>query len=136
MLLIDRTLLRLAKGLWGWILAIALVRFVALVCMTRFAGVIGGSLGEMLSGSAGLDLASSVWAAVLLTAGLLAARILQGELEYRCSSKARMDLRDTIRKEYAGHTVILISHRMSTLSDCERIYAVRDEKMVPLFTGQ
>ena len=136
MLLIDRTLLRLAKGLWGWILAIALVRFGALVCMTRFASVIGGSLGEMLSGSARLDLASSVWAAVLLTAGLLAARILQGELEYRCSSKARMDLRDTIRKEYAGHTVILISHRMSTLSDCERIYAVRDGKMVPLFTGQ
>lgn len=46
------------------------------------------------------------------------------------------ELLETIRKEYAGHTVILISHRMSTLSDCERIYAVRDGKMVPLFTGQ
>lgn len=45
MLLMNKTLLRLARGLWRWILAIAAVSFLTLVGTTALAEIVGGFLG-------------------------------------------------------------------------------------------
>ena len=37
MLLIDKTLMKLSSGLWGWIIAIVVVRFTSLIGITYFA---------------------------------------------------------------------------------------------------
>ena len=34
MLLIDKTLIKLSSGLWGWIIAIVIVRFTSLSALT------------------------------------------------------------------------------------------------------
>ena len=39
------------------------------------------------------------------------------------------ELLETIRNEYHGKTVIIISHRMSTLGECERIFCMSDGKV-------
>ena len=36
MLLIDKTLMKLSSGLWGWIIAIVVVRFTSLIGITYF----------------------------------------------------------------------------------------------------
>ena len=41
MLLLDGTLLKLAKGLWKWIIAIVAVRFLALIGISHFASAVG-----------------------------------------------------------------------------------------------
>jgi ATP-binding cassette subfamily C protein len=39
------------------------------------------------------------------------------------------ELLDTLRKEYKGRTVLMISHRMSSLADCTRILKLEDRKI-------
>lgn len=90
MLLLNKTLLKLAKGLWGWIIAIVCVRFLALIGITNFAQVIAGFLGNLFNPA--MD-ASAVRAAFIAAVIMLAAQLLQGELEYRCTAKARATLR-------------------------------------------
>ncbi len=97
MLLINKTLIKLAKGLWGWVIAIVAFRFASLLAITTFAGQISGFLGSIYSP----DLtASKAWAAIghaLLTSALMfASELLRGEMEYRCTAKARVLLRDRI----------------------------------------
>ena len=46
MLFMNKTLLRLARGLWLWILAIAGVSFLTLVGTTALAEIIAGFLGS------------------------------------------------------------------------------------------
>jgi ATP-binding cassette subfamily C protein len=97
MLLLDKTLLKLSKGSFGWILAIVLVRLITLISMTQFASVIGTSLGAMLEPSFDpSSLGASIQSAFLISALLLAARLIQGELEYRCSASARTHMRQEI----------------------------------------
>lgn len=47
MLFMNKTLLRLARGLWLWILAIAGVSFLTLVGTTALAEIIAGFLGSL-----------------------------------------------------------------------------------------
>ena len=47
MLLMNKTLLKLARGLWLWILAIAGVGFLTLVGTTALAEIIAGFLGTL-----------------------------------------------------------------------------------------
>ena len=48
MLLLNKTLLRLARGLWQWILAIAAVSFLTLVGTTALAEIVSpGFLGSL-----------------------------------------------------------------------------------------
>ncbi|MBR4162707.1 MAG: ABC transporter ATP-binding protein [Solobacterium sp.] len=97
MLLIDKTLLKLSKGLWRWILLITAVRFVILVATTNFAMVIGSFLGNMFSLSVTREaLHDAVLSALYACVIIFCFQILQGELEYRCSAKARTELRKTI----------------------------------------
>ncbi|MBQ9048282.1 MAG: ATP-binding cassette domain-containing protein [Solobacterium sp.] len=97
MLLLNKTLLRLVKGLWGWIAAIVAVRFLALIGITRFARIIAGFLGDLFSPSMNaaqaMQAVGAAFAAALL---MFAAQLLQGELEYRCTAQARTSLRTKI----------------------------------------
>ena len=49
MLLMNKTLLKLAKGLWGWILAIAGVSFLTLVGTTALAEIVARFLGSLFA---------------------------------------------------------------------------------------
>ena len=97
MLLLDKTLLRLSKGLWGWIVAIVVVRFAQLIGVTLFAEVIGAFLGNLASPQPDttklVAAAAAAAAASLLT---LVARLAQGELQYRTTAFARVHLREVI----------------------------------------
>ncbi len=97
MLLINKTLIKLAKGLWGWIFATVAFRFASLLAITAFAGQISGFLGSIYSPDLTV---SKAWAAIgqaLLTSALMfASELLRGEMEYRCTAKARVLLRDKI----------------------------------------
>lgn len=97
MLLLDKTLLRLAKGLWGWIIAIVCVRFLSLVGVTYFAKIISSFLGQMFDPNiTGTEVKSAVLMALAVSLLTLVAQLLQGELEYRCNAEARIRLRKTI----------------------------------------
>ncbi len=97
MLLLDKTLLKLGKGLWGWIFLITAVRLAALIGITEFASVIGTSLGAMLVPEAvSFSLRASLIRAAQAALLTLAAELLQGELEYRCTARARASLREAI----------------------------------------
>lgn len=97
MLLIDKTLLKLSKGLWGWIMTIVAVRFLTLVGITYFAKSISSFLGQIYTGSIDTsELHSIIMMAVFASCLTLIAQLLQGEAEYRCNAKARTSLRQTI----------------------------------------
>lgn len=97
MLLIDKTLLRLSKGLWGWICLIAGVRLLALILLTSFAKVMGSFLGTMFNPVYNLALTmQAAKSALLIALVTLAAKLLQGELEYRCAAAARTSMRQKI----------------------------------------
>ena len=90
MLLLNRTLLRLAKGLWGWILGIVALKLVTLAGAAAFARTISGFLGNVLSPAMTLEAAGAAIGAALLAAALmLVSDLLRGEMEYRCTAKAR-----------------------------------------------
>ena len=97
MLLINKTLLKLAKGLWGWIIAIAAVRFIALISMTYFAEIIAGYSTDLFSPVMSDEMLKSALLSALITALImLASQLIQGELEYRCTRSARKMLRSRI----------------------------------------
>lgn len=97
MLLLNKTLLSLAKGLWGWILAIVAVKIVTLIGMTAFAQIIAGFLGNIYSPSMTLENAgSAVLAALVAAVVTLVSELVRGELEFRCTASARTALRTKI----------------------------------------
>lgn len=49
MLLLNRTLLRMAKGLWGWIFLITGLKLAVLMGLAAFARIISGFLGNLVS---------------------------------------------------------------------------------------
>ncbi|MFR5733475.1 MAG: hypothetical protein ACLUD2_17630 [Clostridium sp.] len=55
----NKTLLRLARGLWLWILAIAGVSFLTLVGTTALAEIIAGFLGSLFEPQEALSSAGS-----------------------------------------------------------------------------
>lgn len=97
MLLMNRTLLKLSKGLWGWMAAIAGLKMVTLIGAAAFAKTISGFLGNIASPSltvkdAGAAILSALAAAFLM----LCSELLRGEAEYRCTARARTGLRARI----------------------------------------
>jgi len=97
MLLFNRTLLRMAKGLWGWIFVITALKIITLAATAGFAGVLSGFLGnitsaEMTASGAG----SAVLSAFLMAMLMLGSELLKGEAEYRCTARARTELRRQI----------------------------------------
>ena len=91
MLLLNRTLLRMARGLWGWILAITGLKLATLVATVEFAGIISGFLGNIASPALTVaDASHAILSAFVTALAMLAAELLSGEAEYRCTAKARL----------------------------------------------
>ena len=97
MLLLNKTLLRMAKGLWRWIFLITGLKLAVLVGLAAFARIISGFLGNVASPAmtAG-DGARAVASALLTAVIMLLLELLTGEAQYRCTAKARQTLRGGI----------------------------------------
>ena len=72
MLLLNKTLLRMAKGLWGWIFLITALKLLTLVGTAAFAQIISGFLGDLVSPQMTAAAAGQAVLSALLTALLLA----------------------------------------------------------------
>lgn len=97
MLLLNRTLIRMAKGLWGWIFLITALKLGTLIGTALFAGILSGTLGsltalDMIAAKAG----TAVLNALLTAVAMLVCELLTGEAVYRCTAKARQTLRTEI----------------------------------------
>ena len=89
MLLLNKTLIRMSKGLWGRILLIVALKLFSLVLTARFAQVISGFLGSAASASLDSDKAfAAVLTALAAAVTMLLTELLIGEAEYRCTAKA------------------------------------------------
>lgn len=97
MLFMNRTLLKLARGLWGWILAIAGVNFLTLVGTTALAEIVAGFLGDLFEPQEMLATAwQAIGAALVVAVFTFFAQMLKGLLEYKTTAKAREQMRNTI----------------------------------------
>lgn len=97
MLLLNKTLLRLARGLWQWILAIAAVSFLTLVGITALAEIVSQFLGSLFEPQVVLStVKSAVGAAFLASVFTFLAQLVKGLIEYKTAAKARSTMRKTI----------------------------------------
>ena len=97
MLLLNRTLLKMAKGLWGWMGVIVGLKMVTLVGTTMFAKTISQFLGNLYAPNlTWAEAGSAILAALLAAILMFASELLTGEAEYRCTAKARTSLRRRI----------------------------------------
>lgn len=97
MLLLNKTLLRLARGLWQWILAITAVSFLTLVGTTALAEIVSQFLGSLFEPQVVLStVKSAVGAAFLASVFTFLAQLVKGLIEYKTAAKARSTMRKTI----------------------------------------
>ena len=97
MLLLNKTLLRLARGLWQWILAIAAVSFLTLVGTTALAEIVSQFLGSLFEPQVVLStVKSAVGAAFLASVFTFLAQLVKGLIEYKTAAQARSTMRKTI----------------------------------------
>lgn len=97
MLLLNKTLLRLARGLWQWILAIAAVSFLTLVGTTALAEIVSQFLGSLFEPQVVLStVKSAVGAAFLASVFTFLAQLVKGLIEYKTAAKARSTMRKKI----------------------------------------
>ena len=97
MLFMNKTLLRLARGLWLWILAIAGVSFLTLVGTTALAEIIAGFLGSLFEPQEALSSAgSAIRGALVVALFTFCAQMGKGLLEYKTAAEARTSMRRMI----------------------------------------
>ncbi len=97
MLFMNKTLLRLARGLWLWILAIAGVSFLTLVGTTALAEIIAGFLGSLFEPQEALSSAgSAICGAFVVALFTFCAQMGKGLLEYKTAAEARTSMRRMI----------------------------------------
>ena len=97
MLLLNKTLLRLARGLWQWILAIAAVSFLTLVGTTALAEIVSQFLGSLFEPQVVLStVKSAVGAAFLASVFTFLAQLVKGLIEYKTAAKALTTMLKTI----------------------------------------
>ncbi|MDR0642581.1 MAG: ATP-binding cassette domain-containing protein [Treponema sp.] len=97
MLLISKVLLKMAKGLWFWIITIVALKMLALAGIALFSQTLSDFLGSMAeSPVTAAMLSRALGQAFLASLLILAGEALIGEAEYRCTAKARLDLRRRI----------------------------------------
>jgi ATP-binding cassette subfamily C protein len=94
MLLINKLLLRMARGLWVWIVAILCLKLLTLAGVALFSQVLADFLGAMAEAPllAPLIRGALGWA-FLAALMVLAGEMLVGEAEYHCTARARLGLR-------------------------------------------
>ena len=94
MLLLDKTLLKMTKGLWHWLLSLVVIRICSLVMMTWFIGSISYFLGNMTNPTfTTTDIRNVIVQIVFISLMILVFQLIQGELEYRTQAAARTSLR-------------------------------------------
>ena len=97
MLLLDKTLLKMTKGLWGWILSLVVIRVCSLVMITSFATRISYFLGNMMNPSFTRDEIRNVVIQIIIVSVLIFVfQFIQGELEYRSQAAARSSIRQKL----------------------------------------
>lgn len=97
MLLLDKTLLKMAKGLWIWIISLVVIRVCSLVMITNFASNISYFLGNMMSPTFTHDEIQSVVIQIIIVSILIFVfQLIQGELEYRTQAAARSSIRQKL----------------------------------------
>ena len=97
MLLLDKTLLKMTKGLWGWILSLVGIRVCSLVMITSFAIRISYFLGNMMNPTFTHDEIKNVVIQILIVSVLIFVfQFIQGELEYRAQAAARSSIRQKL----------------------------------------
>ena len=97
MLLLDKTLLKMTKGLWGWILSLVVIRVCSLVMITSFATRISYFLGNMMNPTFTHDEIKNVVIQILIVSVLIFIfQFIQGELEYRAQAAARSSIRQKL----------------------------------------
>lgn len=97
MLLLDKTLLKMTKGLWGWILSLVVIRVCSLVMITSFATRISYFLGNMMNPSFTRDEIRNVVIQIIIVSVLIFVfQCIQGELEYRSQAAARSSIRQKL----------------------------------------
>ncbi|MBF1077031.1 MAG: ATP-binding cassette domain-containing protein [Solobacterium sp.] len=97
MLLLDKTLLKMTKGLWGWILSLVGIRVCSLVMITSFATHISYFLGNMMNPTFTHDEIKNVVIQILIVSVLIFVfQFIQGELEYRSQAAARSSIRQKL----------------------------------------
>ena len=97
MLLLDKTLLKMTKGLWGWILSLVVIRVCSLVMITSFATHITYFLGNMMNPTFTHDEIKNVVIQILIVSVLIFVfQFTQGELEYRAQAAARSSIRQKL----------------------------------------
>lgn len=97
MLLLDKTLLKMTKGLWIWIISLVVIRGCSLVMITNFASNISYFLGNMMSPSFTHDEIRNVVIQIIIVSILIFVfQLIQGELEYRAQAAARSSIRQKL----------------------------------------
>lgn len=97
MLLLDKTLLKMTKGLWGWILSLVGIRVCSLVMITSFATHISYFLGNMMNPTFTHNEIKNVVIQILIMSVLIFVfQFIQGELEYRAQAAARSSIRQKL----------------------------------------
>ena len=97
MLLLDKTLLKMTKGLWGWILSLVVIRVCSLVMITSFATRISYFWGNMTNPTFTHDEIRNVVIQILAVSVLIFVfQFIQGELEYRAQAAARSSIRQKL----------------------------------------
>ena len=97
MLLLDKTLLKMTKGLWIWIISLVVIRVCSLVMITNFASNISYFLGNMMNPSFTHDEIRNVVIQIIIVSILIFVfQLIQGELEYRAQAAARSSIRQKL----------------------------------------
>ena len=97
MLLLDKTLLKMTKGLWVWIISLVVIRVCSLVMITNFASNISYFLGNMMSPTFTHDEIRNVVIQIIIVSILIFVfQLIQGELEYRAQAAARSSIRQKL----------------------------------------
>lgn len=82
MLLLDKTLLRLTKGLWKLILLVTAIRFLSLVGVTALSEIIVGFLGNLFDPQFSPEaIRSAIISALVVSVFTFGCQLLQGLAE-------------------------------------------------------
>jgi ATP-binding cassette subfamily C protein len=97
MLLINKILLKMARGLWLWMFLILVCRMAVLVGTAGFARTVSDFLGNMTNPRLTMEnFSGAVLAAFINALIILGGEVLLGQAEYWCTARARISLREQI----------------------------------------
>ncbi len=97
MLLINKTLLEMSKGIRGWILVITAIKVAIMYTTVEFAKIVSVFLGDLFNPAMTVDdFTQALVSAFIVCVFLVIFNVILGEAEYYCAAKARLSLRGRI----------------------------------------